>query len=133
MKKTILTIGIFFLTQQAYPNEWIAVGAQAKLPHTAQLELKLWRYVKEENKSKFEPKESYRFQYQFLSDTVVLIHALCYPSPQKQDDPNNFRGPTTAELRKSVYQVKDGGTCFFKLKYDLKKASFNSLNVHGDA
>ena len=128
MKKYAIASLIIFLSQQCYSNEWIAFGEQPKLLETEQLEINLWRYLEKESKAKFEPKETYRFQYKYISKSSIYISALCRPVRQNKSQPW-FDGPTSEELRGNFFQVKHGGSCFFNVVYDVRKATFNSLYV----
>lgn len=133
MKKYIITSIVFLLSMKCYSAEWIAIGEQTELSDTNRLEIKLWEYVEKKSKSKFKPRETYRFQYKFINDSLVLINALCLQPSESENDIGTFPGPTTEELKKELYQVHDGGSCFFNVKYNVKKSRFHSLYVNGNA
>jgi len=128
MKKYIIASAIIFLSQQCYSNEWVAIDGQPKFLETKQLEVSLWKYLEKNSKSEFKPRETYRFQYKYISKSSIFINALCLPVRQSGSQ-RWFEGPTSEELRKEFPQVKHGGSCFFNIVYDTKKASFNSLYV----
>ena len=121
------------LSVKCYSSEWVAVGQQPELPNIAQVENQLWKYLEKKSKSEFKPKEIYRYQYKFIGESLVLINALCLQSPEGEAELGAYPGPTTEELRKKLYQVRDGGSCFFNIKYNLKSARFHSLYINGRA
>lgn len=121
------------LSLKCYSSEWIAVGEQPELLNVAQLEIQLWKYLEERGDTEFKAKEIYRYQYKFISESVILINALCLQSPQGEADLGAYPGPTTEELKNELYQVHDGGSCFFNIKYNLKNGHFHSLYVNGRA
>jgi hypothetical protein len=133
MKKTICIILTLGLSMHCHSNEWIAIGNQPKITNTKKLESDLWTYLDSKKQFKFEPKETYRFQYIYINKSTILINALCIPEPQNDSDPGTFPGPTTEELAKELYEVYDGGSCFFNIKYNIKKSRFNNLSVNGSA
>jgi hypothetical protein len=133
MKKYIIASLLAFFAHMCHSNEWIPVGEQPKLKETNALEVKLWRFLNSKSKFKFEAKESYRFQYKHISKSTVLINAICLGSPEPNSDPGVFPGPTTEELKKGIYQVKDGGSCFFNVRYNIDSSAFTSLYVNGEA
>jgi len=66
---------------------------------------------------------SYTFQYQGQKENgrkFVFINAFCV-------------NDKTAQLKKRMLQVTDGGTCFFNLKFDPQKKRFFDLRVHREA
>lgn len=128
MKKYAIATIIILLSQQCYSNEWIAFGEQPKLLDTEQLEISLWSYLEKESKVKFEPKETYRFQYKYINKSSIYINALCLPARKNKLQPW-FEGPTSEELRVHFFQVKHGGDCFFNVVYDVSNAKFHSLSV----
>lgn len=133
MKKYIIASLLTVFTDMCHSNEWIPIGEQPKLKETNTLEVKLWEFLNSKNKIKFAAQESYRFQYKYISKSIVLINALCLDSPKPNSDPGIFPGPTTEELKKGIYQVKDGGSCFFNVKYNIESDAFTSLYVNGEA
>jgi hypothetical protein len=128
IKKYIIASIIILMSQQGYSNEWVAIGEQPKLLGTEQLEVNLWKYLEKNNKSKLKSKETYRFQYKYITKSSVFINALCLPVRKNESQPW-LDGPTSEELRKEFPQVEHGGGCFFNIIYDLKKVGFNSLYV----
>jgi|GEM_PF-3263529 len=128
MKKYAIASVIILLSQQCYSNEWIPFGEQPKLLEAEQLEINLWKYLEKESKAKFEPKETYRFQYKYINKSSIYINALCRPVRKNKSQPW-FDGPTSEELRENFFHVKHGGSCFFNVVYDVRKAKFNSLYV----
>lgn len=133
MKKYIIASIMVLLSLKCHSGEWVAVGEQAELPNTGQLESQLWEYLEAKTNAEFEPKEIYRYQYKFISESLILINALCLKSPEDETDPGAYPGPTQEELKEQLYQVNDGGSCFFKIKYNLKSARFHSLRINGEA
>ena len=133
MKKYIIASILVFLADTCHSNEWIPIGQQPNLEETGVLEVKLWKLLKSKGKTKFEAKESYRFQYQYISKSVVFINAICLPFPKPNSDPGVFPGPTTEILKKEIYEVMDGGSCFFNVEYNIESGTFTSLSVNGEA
>ncbi len=133
MKKYIIASFLTFFANMCHSNEWIPVGEQPKIKETNALEVKLWSFLNSKSKFKFETKESYRFQYKYISKSTFLINAICLGSPELNPDLGAFPGPTTEELKKRIYQVRDGGSCFFNVKYNSESGVFTSLYVNGEA
>ncbi len=133
MKKHIIAILLVFFAEACYSNEWIPVGAQPELKNTNELEVNLWNFLHSKTKLKFEVKESYRFQYKYINESIVLINAICLGSPEANSGLGDFPGPTSEDLKKEMYEVLDGGSCFFNLKYNIKSGAFTSLHVNGEA
>lgn len=128
-----IIIIMMLLSLKCYSKEWIAVGEQPELPNVAQIENQLWKYLEAKSSTEFKPNENYRYQYKFISKSLILINALCLQSSEDSADYGAYPGPTTDELKKELYQVHDGGSCFFNIKYNLKNARFHSLHVNGKA
>ena len=133
MKKYIIASFVVLLSLKCHSGEWIAVGEQPELPNADQLEKQLWEYLKAESNAEFKPKGIYRYQYKFISKSLILINALCLQPPEGDADLGTYPGPTTEELKKQLYQVHDGGSCFFNIKYNLKNERFHSLYINGTA
>jgi hypothetical protein len=133
MKKYIIASFVVLLSLKCHSGEWIAVGEQPELPSTHQLEKQLWEHLKAESNIEFKPNEIYRYQYKFIGESLILINALCLQSSEGETDIGTYPGPTTEELKKQLYQVQDGGSCFFNIKYNLKSARFHSLYVNSRA
>jgi hypothetical protein len=129
----IIAILLVFFTEICHSNEWVPVGEQAQLENTKEVESKLWSYLNSKSKFKFEKKEHYRFQYKYISKSTVLINAICLMAPESDSDPGVYHGPTSEELNKEMYEVSDGGSCFFNVKYNIKSSVFTSLYVNGEA
>lgn len=65
----------------------------------------------------------YTFQYQgreISGKRYVFVNALC----KKMDK---------QELQKNFYEVLDGGSCYFNVKYDPQKDAFFELYINGEA
>lgn len=133
MKKHIIVILLVFFAETCHSNEWIPVGEQPELKNTNELEADLWNFLHSKTKLKFEVKESYRFQYKYINESIVLINAICLGSAEANSELGVFPRPTSKELKKEMYEVFDGGSCFFNLKYNIKSGAFTSLNVNGEA
>ncbi len=133
MKKYIIASLVVLLSLKCHSAEWIAVGEQPELSDTGQLEIQLWKYLKGKSNAEFKPKETYRYQYKFISESLILINALCLQSPSGETDPGAYPSPTKEELKNELYQVHDGGSCFFNIKYNVKSSRFHSLYVNGRA
>jgi hypothetical protein len=133
MKKYVFAGVILLLSLKCYSGEWIAVGEQPDLSNTDQLESQLWKYLEGSSSAEFKPKETYRFQYKFINQSVILINALCLPSPGGEADLGAYPGPTNKDLKDGIYQVHDGGSCFFSIKFDVERARFHSLHINDRA
>ncbi|RYY76066.1 MAG: hypothetical protein EOO52_00625 [Gammaproteobacteria bacterium] len=133
MKRSTIYFLTIFLAQYCYSNEWIAVGEQPTLTNTAALENHLWNYIGSNTKVAFQSKEKYRFQYKFINKSSVLINAICLPAIRNENELGVFPGATTEDLKVSFYQVKDGGSCFFNVRYNIKTRDFDSLYINGEA
>lgn len=133
MKKHIIASIMVLLSLKCYSSEWIAVGQQPDLQNIGQLESQLWKYIEKNSKTEFKPKEIYRYQYKFIGESLILINALCLQSSEVETELGTYPDPTTEELKKQLYQVLDGGSCFFNIKYNLKSERFHSLYVNGRA
>jgi hypothetical protein len=133
MKKYIIAIFLVSFAEACYSNEWIPVGEQPELKNTNELEANLWSFLHSKTKLKFQVKESYRFQYKYINESIVLVNAICLGSPDANSELGAFPGPTSEELKKGMYEVFDGGSCFFNLKYNIKSGAFTSLYVNGEA
>ncbi len=107
---------------------WIHVkgdcGIQEQLLH--EMEAKLQSYV-ESNANRqgrtLRTWSEYTFQYQERQEAgrkYVFVNALC------QRDPN-------WNLEKETIVVHDGGSCFFRLKYDPNRREFYDLAINGEA
>lgn len=117
------------LSLKCYSAEWIAVGQQPELPNIGQLEIQLWKYLEKKNNAEFKSKDVYRF----IDESLILINALCLQSSEGEavSSLGAYPIPTTEELKRQLYQVYDGGGCFFNIKYNIKNARFHSLYVSG--
>jgi hypothetical protein len=68
---------------------------------------------------------AYRFQYQGQEEKgrkFVYINAFC-----------DLHNPKDRNLNKDIVLVKDGGSCFFQLKYDPISNKFYEAYVNGEA
>ncbi len=133
MKKHIIAILLVFFAEACYSNEWVPIGEQPELKNTNQLEASLWNFLNSKTKQKFEAKESYRFQYKYINESIIFINAICLGSPDANSGLGAFPGPTSKDLKKEIYEVMDGGSCFFNLNYNIKSGAFSSLHVNGEA
>ncbi|WGO96675.1 hypothetical protein QFX18_05255 [Saccharophagus degradans] len=133
MKKYIIASIITLLSLNCHAGEWVAVGDQPELLDVDQIEKQLWEYLKAKSKVEFKKRDAYRYQYKYIDEASILINALCLQAPEGGNDPGTYPGPTTEELKIQLYQVYDGGSCFFNIEYDLKNGYFNSLYINGRA
>jgi hypothetical protein len=115
-----------------HSNEWIPVGEQPPLDNLNALESRLWKFLHSNSTLKFEEKDSYRFQYKYIDKSTVLINALCLATSDSVGAPGSYPGPTSEALKKAMYEVLDGGSCFFKVKYSTESESFGALQVNGE-
>jgi len=129
MKLTCLSVLILFALN-SNAGEWIAIGEQKAFPIQKEFESNMWKYLTKTN-IEFQPREKYRFQYQFLNHNIVHVNALCIPKPQKNSPIGTYPGPTNEYLRSQLYVVEDGGSCFFNFNYNIKKRKFSELYVNG--
>lgn len=126
MKTYIILLFIIFLTSAiAHAGEWIAVdGGSSKIDlNEKKVEHSLWEFLVTKKEYKFSPKENYIYQYQSNvknGKEEVYINAFC-----KERKPLN--------LRKDFVVVKDGGSCYFQVKYNPKIGEFYNLTVNGEA
>ncbi|OZY85708.1 hypothetical protein CBP51_01245 [Cellvibrio mixtus] len=134
MKNHIIASIMVLLSLRCYSSEWIAVGQQPDLPNAGQLESQLWKYLENNSKTEFQPREIYRYQYKFIGESLILINALCIQSPEVEAELGTYPGPTIEELKKQLYQVQDGGSCFFSIKYNLKnhRLSWRYARMYGN-
>jgi hypothetical protein len=133
MKEYIIAGLLVFFAEACQSNEWIPVGKQAVLTETNTLEVKLWEFLSSKRKVSFKEKKSYRFQYKYIDESTIFINAICIGIPESGSESGAFPGPTTEELKKDIYQVMDGGSCFFNVKYNIDSGAFTSLYVNGRA
>lgn len=70
--------------------------------------------------------DSYTFQYQGMSRNnrkFVFVNALCKESSFGK----------TVKLNRNFLVVKDGGSCYFQLKYDPALGKFYEVFINGEA
>ena len=122
MRKAILIVLLIFLPTLLYAGDWIQVdGGVTELDlNQKELETELWKHLNKHSKYKFQPKIKYTYQYQVQKGNVLYINAFC-------------DNPSQKELSKYFVVVKDGGSCFFQVKFNLEKGKFFGLNVNGEA
>ena len=134
MKKHILIYILAVIPLQCVCAEWIAIGTKSKgvVVNTIEIEKALWLFLASIDDIKFEPKETYRFQYKMINEESIFINALCGPVERSQDV-GAFPQPTAEELSQAIYQVFDGGSCYFQLHYNVKNKAFSGLSINGRA
>lgn len=110
-------------------DRWIAVerGPWEPKPQTIErIKNEIRPYVQARSKAQGrELREwtSYTFQYQGQENAgrpFVFVNALC-------------RVDQGWRLNKQMVMVKDGGPCYFTLKYDIKTREFFELMINGEA
>ena len=134
MKNHILIFILTIIPLQCVYAEWIAVGTKSKevAVDTNEIERELWLFLSSIDEIRFEPKEAYRFQYKMINEESIFINALCGPT-EKSQDVGAFPQPTAEELSREIYQVFDGGSCYFQLNYNVKNKVFSGLSINGRA
>jgi hypothetical protein len=125
MKFLALIILLFGNLSAMTKGIWIAVDGgslEVKIDSSA-LGDSLWTYIHRTADVQFSNADEYIFQYQanmIEGKRILFINAFC-------------RRIEDFELSKSFLTVKDGGSCFFNVKYDLSSGIFFELIVNGDA
>ncbi|MCU7843058.1 MAG: hypothetical protein KZQ93_04380 [Candidatus Thiodiazotropha sp. (ex Monitilora ramsayi)] len=121
MKKIIALI-IALVSLPALAGQWVQVpGWTVKVKvNPVALENMLWEYIHKESRLVFQPRESYTYQYKAITDTEILINALCEVKDKEL-------------LEKKFIQVFDGGSCYFQAKYNFELKKVTNLVVNGEA
>ncbi len=135
MKAVLLIVVImhvmsFVVIDKAHANDsWVHVegGSWVLSPGTvSDIQGNIAAYVGSQAKAtgrQLQEWKSYTFQYQeagMPGNKWIFINAFCM---EWADLP----------LHKEFVLVKDGGTCFFQLKYDPQKKRFYDLYINGEA
>ena len=134
MRKYIFVCCLVLFSPLCFSGEWYIVGSgksEAKID-TAMLEVKLWKFLDAESKATFMPKEIYKFQYKFVDKNEIYINALCV-SRAAVDDIGALPDFTSEQLTKDFIDVFDGGSCFFGVKFNIKRNKFSELRINGHA
>ena len=135
MKKYIIASFIVYFSSFCSAGEWFIVGsgkAEAEV-NTEIVEAKLWEFLAAKSKEQFRPKESYRFQYKFVSKNEIYINALCGSASKGTNDVGVMPDFTSEQLTKDFINVFDGGSCYFGVKFNTEKHTFSKLLVNGRA
>ena len=121
MKNILFSLTILFSPFAAASN-WVQVNdwATPLKVNPNSLEQKLWSFVATESKVKFQPKDTYTFQYKTINDSELYINALC-----------NTHG--ASDLTSEFIVVFDAGSCYFQATYNFKTGVFVKLEVNGEA
>ena len=134
--KNYIIASIFLLASPlSQSNEWIEVGRKDSNVDidTSLIEERIWTYLEESTDVEFEVRELYKFQYKHINTNKLHINALC--SPKKSGDTNvgTYPQPSNEELAREFYEVYDGGSCYFRVNYNIKSGEFSKLFVNGRA
>ena len=121
MKKTMALV-FTLICSPALSGQWVQVpGWTVKVNvNPVALENMLWEYINLESELVFQPRESYTYQYKAISDTEILVNALCKIKNKEL-------------LETEFIQVFDGGSCYFEAKYSFKLKKFTNLVVNSEA
>ena len=123
---------LFLFSALSHSGEWYEISGEVgpKIDSTV-VEKDLWIYLKGKAKHEFKPKNTYRFQYKHLSKSKIFINAFCSHESENGSKMGAFPQPDPNTLREEIYEVFDGGACYFSLQYDTKTGSFSKLSVNG--
>lgn len=114
-------IAILILTSNiVMAGEWHAVGDVKININIKSIEERLWHYLGKTSSVKFKPRKMYTYQYTSKNKNRIYINALCNTWNRKN-------------LNKELLLVRDGGSCYFKIYYNLNNKQFSELYVNGDA
>jgi hypothetical protein len=111
-----------------FVGSWFPIAGGTWTPDhgvVAQLQATLQPYVvaqASDQRRKLQPWSSYSFQFQGRGNAdgmLIVINAFC--------------STPDAYAAKRFLQVLDGGTCFFKLKYNPKTKTFYDIGFNGVA
>ena len=113
---------VLFISSDAFAGEWIAVdGGVVEIKiDSLSIENDLWAYIHNNSAIKFEPRNTYVYQYLAISNSEILINALCRVDAKKS-------------LHSEFVIVFDGGSCYFQVNYNFKTGTFSKLYVNGEA
>jgi archaellin len=126
MNKHIILLLLILLTSGViHAGNWIAVdgGSNGIDLNETKIENSLWTFLEAKKQYKFFPRKNYTYQYQANiknGEEEVYINAFC--EIQKRKD-----------LHKYFIVVKDGGPCYFQIKYNPRTGKFYDLSVNGEA
>ncbi|MEN0038782.1 MAG: hypothetical protein AAGC78_17020 [Cellvibrio sp.] len=135
MRKCILMCFTILLSPFSFAGDWYLVGSEKPEAEidTAALEVKLWEFLNAKTKEEFKPQESYKFQYKQINKHEIYINALCVSSKAGIDDIGRLPDFTLDQLTNDFITIYDGGSCFFGVKFNIKRNKFSELRVNGRA
>lgn len=116
-------------------NEWIEVGRKDSKGDidTSLIERQIWSHLEENTEIEFEARELYKFQYKRINTNELHINALCSPKKSGESNLGTFPQPSNEELAREFYEVYDGGSCYFRINYNIRSGEFSKLYVNGRA
>lgn len=135
MRRYISMCCVVLFSPFCFAGDWYVVGsgkAESEID-TAALEVKLWKFLAAKPSYNFKPQESYKFQYKLFNKNEIYINALCISSKKGIDDIGRLPDFTPDQLTKDFITVYDGGSCFFGVKFNIKRNTFSELRVNGNA
>lgn len=116
-KHTYITI-FLFVPNILMAGEWFALNNTEIINQENIVENKLWEYLNNTSQVKFRAREKYKYQYTKEGEKIY-INAFC-DSWEKRN------------LNNELVIVKDGGSCYFRINYNLKTEKFSKLYVNGE-
>ena len=122
MNKIISILILLLIPTGAFAAHWVAVDSgvvEIKLD-SVRIENRLWSYIDDNSTTKFEPRNTYTYQYKAINHSEILINALCEVD-------------STKPLHTEFVIVFDGGSCYFQITYNFKTGEFSKLQVNGEA
>ena len=133
MKKCLLLV-LILISFPCFSGNWYVVGdgkSEAKL-NTKLIEENLWLFLSSSSKEKFHEKNSYIFQFKYISKSEIHINAMCQ-SIEPSSDIGTLPRLNSEQLKKVFIPIMDGGTCNFQINYNPEKEVFSKLFVNGVA
>ena len=127
--KALLALSFAWAATAFAETTWVRVKGGKWNPGPqvlAELKARLESYTKgsaQKEGRKLKSWAEYTFQYQGREEKgtkYILVNALCY-----KDQHWN--------LEEQMILVRDGGTCFFNLKFDPQRLRYYDLIINGDA
>jgi len=118
MKKHTYIVILILLPNIIFAGQWYAIGDVKVIEKS--IEEKLWGYLNKTTQVKLKPREMYSYQYIAKNNNSIYINACC-----KKWSRNNHK--------KELLEVRDSGSCYFQLNYNMKTKQFSQLNINGEA